>query len=57
MASGMFGKVVVGDGGIVVVPVPDNDMDSDEESVPGFLGVMATVALAGAAFVSSRRDE
>ena len=32
-------------------------MDSDEESVPGFLGVMATVALAGAAFVSSRRDE
>ncbi len=55
LASGMFGKVVVGDGGIVVVP--DNDMDSDEESVPGFLGVMATVALAGAAFVSSRRDE
>ena len=57
LASGMFGKVVVGDGGIVVVPVPDDDMDSDEESVPGFLGVMATVALAGAAFVSSRRDE
>ena len=59
LASGMFGKVVVGDGGAVVVPTPvdDSDMDSDDESVPGFLGVMATVALAGAAFVSSRRDE
>ena len=59
LASGMFGKVVVGDGGAVVVPTPvdDSDMDSDEESVPGFLGVMATVALAGAALVSSRRDE
>ena len=55
----MFGKVVVGDGGAVVAPTPvdDSDMDSDEESVPGFLGVMATVALAGAALVSSRRDE
>ena len=59
LASGMFGKVVVGDGGAVVVPTPvdDSEMDSDDESVPGFLGVMATVALAGAAFVSSRRDE
>jgi transforming growth factor-beta-induced protein len=59
LASGMFGKVIVGDGGAVVVPTPDDDgdMDSDEESVPGFLGVMATVALAGAAFVSSRREE
>ena len=59
LASEMFGKVVVGDGGAVVAPTPvdDSDMDSDEESVPGFLGVMATVALAGAALVSSRRDE
>ena len=57
LASGMFGKVIVGDGGVVVVPAPDNDMDADEESVPGFLAGMATVALAGAAFVSSRRDE
>ena len=56
----MFGKVIVGDGGVVetVDPVPTTDDDSDdEESVPGFLAVFATIALIGAAFVSSRRNE
>jgi uncharacterized surface protein with fasciclin (FAS1) repeats len=57
LASGMFGKVIVGDGGITPPMIEDNDMDSDEESVPGFLAVMTTIALAGAAFVSSRRTE
>ena len=58
LAAGMFGKVIVGDGGVVATPPPaDNSMDSDEESVPGFLVAMTTIALAGAAFVSSRRFE
>ena len=58
LAAGMFGKVIVGDGGVVPTPPStDNSMDSDEESVPGFLVAMTTIALAGAAFVSSRRFE
>lgn len=58
LAAGMFGKVIVGDGGVVATPpVVDNSMDDDEESVPGFLVIMTTIALAGAAFVSSRRSE
>ena len=60
LSSNMFGKVIVGDGGVVetVDPVPTTDDDSDdEESVPGFLAVFATIALIGAAFVSSRRNE
>ena len=60
LSSNMFGKVIVGDGGVVetVDPVPTTVDDSDdEESVPGFLAVFATIALIGAAFVSSRRND
>ena len=60
LSSNMFGKVIVGDGGVVetVDPVPTTVDDSDdEESVPGFLAVFATLALIGAAFVSSRRND
>jgi len=58
LASGMFGKVIVGDGGAdPLPPADDNSMDSDDESVPGFLIGMTTIALAGAALVSSRRTE
>ena len=58
LAAGMFGKVIVGDGGVVATPpASDNSMDSDEESVPGFLVAMTTIALAGAVIVSSRRTE
>ena len=58
LAAGMFGKVIVGDGGVVATPpATDNSMDSDEESVPGFLVAMTTIALAGAVIVSSRRTE
>jgi len=56
----MFGKVIVGDGGVVetIVPVDDSDDDDEkEESVPGFLAVFSTIALVGAAFVASRRNE
>ena len=60
LASGMFGKVIVGDGGVVEVIEPvdnSNDDDDEEESVPGFLAVFSTIALVGAAFVASRRNE
>ncbi len=58
LAAGMYGKVIVGDGGVVATPpAVDNSMDSDEESVPGFLVAMTTIALAGAVIVSSRRTE
>ena len=56
----MFGKVIVGDGGVVEVIEPvdnSNDDDDEEESVPGFLAVFSTIALVGAAFVASRRNE
>jgi hypothetical protein len=55
----MFGKVIVGDGGVEVVtdPVDTVDEDDEEESVPGFLAVFSTIALVGAAFVASRRNE
>tara|TARA_B100001093_G_scaffold108700_1_gene100956 strand:- start:70 stop:2604 length:2535 start_codon:yes stop_codon:yes gene_type:complete len=58
LAAGMFGKVIVGDGGVVATPpAVDNSMDADEETVPGFLVAMTTIALAGAVIVSSRRSE
>ena len=60
LAAGMFGKVIVGDGGVVEVTPPaggDSVDDSDDESVPGFLAILTTMALAGAAFVSSRRHD
>jgi uncharacterized surface protein with fasciclin (FAS1) repeats len=59
LASNMFGKVIVGDGGVEVVPEPVDTVDEDdeEESVPGFLAVFSTIALVGAAFVASRRNE
>jgi len=58
LAAEMFGKVIVGDGGVVATPpAVDNSMDADEETVPGFLVAMTTIALAGAVIVSSRRSE
>ena len=60
LAAGMFGKVIVGDGGVVEVTPPaggDSADDSDDESVPGFLAIITAMALVGAAFVSSRRHD
>ena len=57
----MFGKVIVGDGGVVEVTPPaggDSADDSDDdEAVPGFLAIITTMALVGAAFVGSRRHD
>ena len=56
MSLDMFGKVTVGDGGIVA-PVDDDD-DKDEENTPGFLGVTMILATLGAVLYSrSNRDE
>ncbi len=57
LAAGMFGKVIVGDGGVVEVtpPTADDSTDDSDEAVPGFLAIFATIALGGAAFVVSRR--
>jgi hypothetical protein len=58
MASGMYGKVIVGAGATVVEDTPtpvDNDMDS--EDTPGFMATTLVVALLGAVLISQRRHE
>ena len=58
MASGMYGKVIVGAGATVVEETPtpvDNDMDS--EDTPGFMATTLVVALMGAVLISQRRPE
>ena len=55
----MYGKVIVGDGGVAVVddttPV-QTDKDSDSNT-PGFLSVTAVIALIGALlFTRNNRD-
>ena len=55
MSLDMFGKVTVGDGGIVDPVVSD---DKEEENTPGFLGVTMILATLGAVLYSrSNRDE
>ena len=51
----MFGKITVGDGGIVAPVVSD---DKEEENTPGFIGVTMILATLGAVLYSrSNRDE
>ena len=55
MSLDMFGKVTVGDGGIVAPVVSD---DKEEENTPGFLGGTMILATLGAVLYSrSNRDE
>ena len=55
MSLDMFGKVTVGDGGIVAPVVSD---DKEEENTPGFLGITMILATLGAVLYSrSNRDE
>ncbi len=55
MSLDMFGKVTVGDGGIVAPVVSD---DKEEENTPGFLGVTMILATLGAVLYSrSNRHE
>ena len=58
MASGMYGKVIVGAGATVVedTPTPDDNI-MDSEDTPGFMATTLVVALLGAVLISQRRHE
>jgi uncharacterized surface protein with fasciclin (FAS1) repeats len=59
IASGMYGKVIVGTGGASVVEEPTepaDTMDSDENT-PGFVATTLIVALVGAVLISQRREQ
>ena len=51
----MFGKVIVGDGGVVEEPATTDD-DKEEKNTPGFLGVTAILAALGAVLVARKRQ-
>jgi PGF-CTERM protein len=56
----MYGKVIVGDGGVTVI---DNDGDADakedksDSNTPGFVSVTAVIALLGALLFARNRKE
>ena len=59
IASGMYGKVIVGTGGASVVEEPTepaDTMDSDENT-PGFVATTLIVALVAAVLISQRREQ
>ena len=51
----MFGKVIVGDGGVVEEPATTDD-DKEEKNTPGFLGITAILATLGAVLVARKRQ-
>ena len=51
----MFGKVIVGDGGMQEPAATDDDDDKEENNTPGFLGVTAILAALGAVLVARKR--
>ena len=55
MASGMFGKVIVGAGADIVVPEPVDPVEDDDENTPGFMATTLVVALLGAVLIMQRR--
>ena len=57
MAAGMYGKVIVGDGGAtaVVEPAEPVDTSDEDENTPGFVSTTLIVALLGAVVVIQRR--
>jgi plastocyanin len=55
----MYGKVIVGDGGVTVVD-DSNTVDTDDESdsnTPGFVSVTAVIALMGALLFARNKNE
>lgn len=58
MAAGMYGKVIVGDGGAttVVEPAEPVDTSDEDENTPGFVSTTLIVALLGAVVVIQRRQ-
>tara|TARA_B110001452_G_scaffold255200_1_gene247384 strand:+ start:6192 stop:7856 length:1665 start_codon:yes stop_codon:yes gene_type:complete len=55
----MYGKVVVGDGGVVVVDNGDvkTDDDKSDSNTPGFVSVTAVIALMGALLFARNKNE
>ena len=55
----MYGKVIVGDGGVAVVDNGDavKDTDKSESNTPGFVSVTAVIALMGAILFARNRNE
>ena len=52
----MFGKVIVGDGGMQEPAATDDGDDKEENNTPGFLGVTAILAALGAVLVARKRQ-
>ncbi len=58
LAAGMYGKVIVGDGGATAVVEPTEPVDTsdEDENTPGFVSTTLIVALLGAVVVIQRRQ-
>jgi uncharacterized surface protein with fasciclin (FAS1) repeats len=58
MAAGMYGKVIVGDGGATAVVEPTEPVDTsdEDENTPGFVSTTLIVALLGAVLFLQRRQ-
>lgn len=53
----MFGKIVVGDGGVEPTLVDDEKEDKKDNNTPGFLGLTAIIATLGAVLFARMRQE
>jgi len=53
----MYGKVIVGDGGIVEETNTETSDDKSESNTPGFVSVTAVIALVGALLFARNRNE
>jgi uncharacterized membrane protein YeaQ/YmgE (transglycosylase-associated protein family) len=58
LAAGMYGKVIIGDGGATAVVEPTEPVDTsdEDENTPGFVSTTLIVALLGAVVVIQRRQ-
>ena len=58
LAAGMYGKVIVGDGGATAVVEPTEPVDTsdEDENTPGFVSTTLIVAMLGAVVVLQRRQ-
>ena len=54
---GMFGKVIVGDGGAEPAVVDEDKDDKEDKNTPGFLGFTAILATLGAVLFARKRQD
>ena len=57
IAMDMFGKIVVGDGGIEPTVEEDDKDEKEENNTPGFLGLTAILATLGAVLFARKRQD